>query len=91
MGRRAGPFSRLAPTKRAGRPGRNHRDARDAQKAQPTVPALQNRRTGLKTRHYKGENSTGLKTRHYRACFHGADQDVPEAARFIQSIVWEPE
>jgi hypothetical protein len=45
--------------------------------------------TGLKTRHHS-ENGTGLKTRHYRG-FQGADQDVPEVARLIQSIVWEPE
>jgi hypothetical protein len=44
---------------------------------------------GLKTRHHS-ENGTGLKTRHYRG-FQGADQDVPDVARFIQSIVWEPE
>jgi hypothetical protein len=25
------------------------------------------------------------------ADFHGADQKVPEVARLIQSIVWEPE
>jgi hypothetical protein len=37
-----------------------------------------------------GGDSTGLKTRHYRG-FQGADQDVPEVARLIQSIVWEPE
>jgi hypothetical protein len=36
------------------------------------------------------ENGTGLKIRHYKG-FQGADQDVPEVARFIQSIVWEPE
>ncbi len=40
-------------------------------------------RTGLKTRHYKKGRDYGD--------FHGADQEVPEGARLIQSMVWEPE
>jgi len=44
------------------------------------------------------EKNTGLKTRHYNggrretySDFQGADQEVAEVARLIQSMVWEPE
>ncbi len=36
------------------------------------------------------EKRTGLKTRHYKER-RGGFQEVPEVARLIQSIVWEPE
>ena len=65
--------------------------AREEKKNGSKDPPLQEAR-----RHSHRENGTGLKTRQYKKSrhygdFHGADQEVPEGARLIQSIVWEPE
>jgi len=66
------------------RQDRGRRDDNEKRDAGREASATESKNGGT------GGERTGLKTRHYM-CFHGADQEVPEVARLIQSIVWEPE